>query len=225
MTPYVSVVIRSYERGAAVIELIEAVLRQRDVPSFEIVVVEQSQHLAPEHAQRLAELARDERVRILEHRPLGGPRARNVGARAARGEIIVFMDDDDLPASDRWLAAHIANFADPRCLAVTGRQLMTDKPDPPYRNMDRGPRQVCSYVPLLMWQRVYTSADRRRVVDNVHGGNVSVRRSVLARVGLWDECTPIEDELSFNYRLRRARTADEYVLFDPAALMIRRRDI
>ena len=64
--PRVSVVIRSYERGPYVIELIETVLRQRDVPPFEIVVVEQSRRLAAADAARLAELAMHTRVRLID---------------------------------------------------------------------------------------------------------------------------------------------------------------
>ncbi|MEO8698411.1 MAG: glycosyltransferase [Kofleriaceae bacterium] len=225
MPPAVSVVIRSYERGAALIELVEAVLRQRDAPEFEIVVVEQSQRHSAEHARRLAELERDPRVRILRHPPLGGPAARNVGSRASRGELLVFMDDDDLPGSDRWLARHVANFVDERCLAVTGRQLEPAKPPPSPRELARARRRVLSFIPILMWQCVYTIADRRRRIESVHGGNTSIRRSVLERVGLWDECTTIEDEQSFNYRLRRGIRPGEYLVFDPRATMIRRRDI
>jgi glycosyltransferase involved in cell wall biosynthesis len=223
--PAVSVVIRSYERGAALLELVEAVLHQRDAPAFEVIVVEQSQRLLPEHRTRLAELERDPRVRILRHPPLGGPAARNLGARAARGEILVFMDDDDLPASDDWLARHVANFVDERCLAVTGRQLEPAKPPPSPAQLARARRRVLSFIPILMWQCVYTVADRRRRIESVHGGNTSIRRSVLERVGLWDECTTIEDEQSFNYRLRRDMQTGEYLCFDPSAAMIRRRDI
>ncbi|MGE3459879.1 MAG: hypothetical protein AB7O24_32515, partial [Kofleriaceae bacterium] len=124
-----------------------------------------------------------------------------------------------------WLAAHLANFDDPNCLAVTGRQLLPERPGQPYRNMARAREQVCSFVPILMWQRCFTAADQRRVVDNVHGGNVSIRRSTLERFGLWDECTRIEDELSFNYRLVRGKRPEEYVVFDPHAKMIRRLDV
>ena len=223
--PTISVIIRSYERGAAVIELIVAILAQQGVADFEIVVVEQSQHLAAVHVERLAELGRNPRVRILNHQPLGGPAARNVGARAARGDLLVFMDDDELPASDHWLAAHVSNFRDPHCIAVTGRHVVEGRSGPPYRNMDRARAQVCSYVPLVMWQRCYTAADMRCVVPTVHGGNVSIRRSALEQLGLWDECTRIEDELSFNYRLLRGKRPSEYAVFDPQALMIRRRDL
>jgi glycosyltransferase involved in cell wall biosynthesis len=219
--PRASVIIRSYNRIGALCELIEAIQRQSE-QDFEIVVVEQSTRVLPADAARLEQLARDPRVRLLRHPPLGGPRARNVGARAARADLLVFMDDDDLPADELWLANHLANFADPRCLAVTGRHFVDGDLRPPYRDLERARRQVLSFVPVLMWQRAYTRSDRRRRVENVTGGNASIRREVLARVGLWDECTTIEDELSFCYRLRAALRPGEYLVFDPEALMRRR---
>jgi len=176
---------------------------------------------APEDVARLDELARDARIRILPHPPLGGPGARNAGVRNARGELLVFIDDDDLPASTDWLRRHEANFADPACLGVTGR-FVDD--GPPYVNMARARRQVLSFN-LLKWQRVYTRTDRRKRVESLMGGNVAIRRFTLERFGLWDECTPIEDEPSLAYRINAGKRVDEYMLFDPAPTMIRRLDV
>ncbi len=223
--PRVSVIIRSYNRHRALCQLLHAVLEQ-DFQDFEIVVVEQSTRRDPDAADELAALERDPRVRFLRHPPLGGPRARNIGARAARGEILVLMDDDDLPGDAGWLGAHLANFSDPDCVAVTGRwipEIPTGRP--PYRDMEKARRNVLTYVPLLMYQRVYAAADRRRVVHGIHGGNVSIRRAALARFGLWDECTSVEDELSLCYRYLRRRRPHEHAIFDPEAVMIRRVDI
>lgn len=223
--PRVSVVIRSYNRQQALCQLIRGILDQR-FTDFEVVVVEQSTRHDPAVAAELAELADDPRVRMLYHPPLGGPRARNTGTRAARGEIILYMDDDDLPRDDGWIDAHLANYSDPNCVAVTGRWIPEGPAQgQPYRNMDRARARVLSYVPILMYQRVYARADRRRHVYGIHGGNVSIRRSALERFGLWDECTSVEDELSLCYRFLRLRRAEEYAVFDPEAVMVRRLDI
>lgn len=223
--PRVSVVIRSYNRRRALCELLHAVLRQ-DFTDFEVVVVEQSTKVDPEVEPELAELGRDPRVRVLYHPPLGGPRARNTGVRAARGEIVLLMDDDDLPRDDGWISAHLANFEDPECVAATGRWI-PERPTgrPPYRDMAAARRKVLSYVPVLMYQRVYAQADQRRVVHSIHGGNVSIRRAALERFGLWDECTTVEDELSLCYRFLKLRRPGEHAIFDPQAVMVRRMDI
>jgi glycosyltransferase involved in cell wall biosynthesis len=225
VTPRISVVVRSYNRLPALCELLER-LRAQDHDSFEIVIVEQSTVREPAAAARLdASAAADARVRVLRYRPLGGPRARNEGVRAARGALLVFIDDDDLPASDDWLRLHEANFADPKCLAATGRFLLEGGSEPPYANMDKARARVLTFN-VLRWQRVYARVDRRSIrCDSAMGGNAAWRRSALERFGLWDECTPIEDEPSLCYRARRGRAADEYLVFDPLPAMIRRRDI
>jgi hypothetical protein len=141
--------------------------------------------------------------------------------RRARGELLVFIDDDDLPAAPDWLRRHEANFDDPRCLGATG-QFVDD--GPPYVNLARARRQVLSFN-VLKWQRVYARTDRRKRVESLMGGNAAIRRQTLERFGLWDECTPIEDEPSLAYRITAGKRADEYLLFDPAPKMIRRLDV
>jgi glycosyltransferase involved in cell wall biosynthesis len=221
--PRLSVVVRSYNRLITLAELLTALLAQ-DHDDFEIVVIEQSTVRPPEHEARIAALAADPRVRIHRHPPLGGPGARNAGVRAARGALLVFIDDDDLPAGADWLRRHEANFGDPRCLGATGQFLGEDGEHAPYRNMARARRHVLSFN-LLKWQRVYARADERKQVESLMGGNAAIPRRTLERFGLWDECTPIEDEPSLAYRINRGKRPDEYLLFDPEPKMIRRLDV
>jgi len=219
-TPRLSVIVRSYNRLSALAELLEALLAQ-DHDSFEVVVIEQTTVPAGEALVRVDALARDSRVRLLTYPPLGGPAARNAGVRHARGDLLVFIDDDDLPASTDWLRRHEANFDDPRCLGVTGRFV---EDGPPYVNADKARRQVLSFN-VLKWQRVYARTDEKKQVESLMGGNVAIPRATLVRFGLWDECTPIEDEPSLSYRINATKRPDEYLLFDPEPKMIRRLDV
>ena len=219
--PRVSVVVRSYNRLPALLELVRELLAQ-DHESYEIVVVEQSTERAPEDVAQLDALARDLRLRILAFPPLGGPGARNAGVRAARGDLLVFIDDDDLPVGHDWLRRHEANFADSKCLGVTGQ--FVEPSANPYVNLERARRDVLSFN-KLKWQRVFARTDRRKHVESLMGGNAAIPRRTLERFGLWDECTPIEDEPSLAYRINAGKAADEYLLFDPAVRMIRRLDV
>lgn len=220
--PRVSVVVRSFNRLGALAELLAALLAQ-DHDDFEIVVVEQSTVRAPEDIARVEALARDPRVRVLRSEPLGGPGARNAGVRAARGDLFVFIDDDDLPIGNDWLRRHEANFDDPKCLGVTG-QFVDDGVVTPYVNLERARRDVLSFN-VLMWQRVYARTDLRKRVDSLMGGNAAIPRRTLERFGLWDECTPIEDEPSLAYRIHAGKREDEYLVFDPSVQMLRRLDV
>ena len=89
----------------------------------------------------------------------------------------------------------------------------------PYVNLERARRDVLSFN-VLKWQRVYARADQRRRVESLMGSNAAIPRRTLERFGLWDECTPIEDEPSLAYRINAAKREDEYLLFDPAITMM-----
>jgi glycosyltransferase involved in cell wall biosynthesis len=219
--PRASIVVGSYNRLTCLCELLERFLAQ-DFTDFEVVVIEQSTRATDDERRRLAELARDPRIRIVARPPLGGAGARNEGCRLARADIIVAFDDDDLPASTTWLSSLIKNFDDPLCLGVSGRHILEHGPQPPYANMAKARRRVLSYSPL-MWQRCFPRTDvRNDKIENLMGGNSAVRRSLLERCGLWDEVARCENENSLWFRVRTRRRPGEYLVFDPEAAMIRR---
>ncbi len=223
--PQISIVVRSYNRLPALCELLDALLAQRH-DSFEIVVVEQSTRRPAGAEARLAVLASDPRVRLLRHPPLGGARARNVGVAAARGELVLLIDDDDLPAGPTWAASLAAAFDDPACLAVSGRQLFGERDDAPYLDEARASRRTLSFTPLLRLPVACVRHRRRRIpVEAVHGTNGAIRRSAFERFGGWDEDTRIEDEASFGLRAARLMQPGEYFAYDPRAVVRRRRDV
>lgn len=223
--PEVSVVVRSYNRIPTLCRLLEALLDQRHA-AFEIVVVEQSTGVPVDAAQRLAELARDPRVRVIRRPPLGGSRARNVGVRLARGELLLFIDDDDMPVGTDWIAAHVACYADPRCLGVTGRQMnhAEDHPSPWYAR--RAQSRCMGFMPLLWLPTTYVRHNHRVApVQAVHGTNGSLRRSAVARFGGWDEDTTVEDETSFALRALPALRPGEFFAFEPGPVVLRGLDV
>jgi cellulose synthase/poly-beta-1,6-N-acetylglucosamine synthase-like glycosyltransferase len=110
--PHITVVVCTRDRRALLEQCLTA-LRKQIYPDFEVLVIDN----AP------CEPARDVCVRfgaryIVE--PVAGlTHARNAGARAARGELIAYTDDDAVPDCG-WLAALAAEFRDPTVAAVTG---------------------------------------------------------------------------------------------------------
>src|SRR6185295_3799492 len=139
--PFVSVAIRSFRRLPQLLELVGR-LQAQDYPRFEIVVVEQSETERAAYRTELLALGQDPRVRILEYPPLGPGRARDEAARQARGEIVLFIDDDDLPIGTGWIRAHVANFADPLCVAVSGRHALHEQEDPRLHDTRKN-RRLC----------------------------------------------------------------------------------
>ena len=94
--PLVSIVIPTHNRPGLLLEAIQSVARQR-YENWEAIIVDDGSQ--PPVAIEALVLQFGSRVRGVRHEsPLGGPAAKNSGADAARGEILAFLDDDDLYA-------------------------------------------------------------------------------------------------------------------------------
>jgi glycosyltransferase involved in cell wall biosynthesis len=221
----VSIIVRSYNRHAALCDLLDVLLGQ-DHPDFEIVVVEQSDVIDATVADRLARLLADPRVRVLRHGRLGSAKARNTGVRAARGEFLLFMDDDDVPEGTTWIEQHLASYADPKCLGVSGRQKNSPDEENPYAWKALAHWRCQDFSPLLKLPWTYVRQNRRKQpVGAVIGSNGSLRRSAVERFGLWDEDTAIEDEASFGLRAAQRMAPGEYFAFDPIPVIRRGIDV
>ncbi len=221
--PFVTVVIRSYKRIPQMLELLEAV-RSQDYPNFEIVVIEQTADGREAWRAELDAARMDPRVRILEYGPLGPAGARNEALHQARGEILLFMDDDDLPVGTGWLAAHAANFSDPLCMAVTGREIWSLDEDSAPHESETNYRLCLRYTWLRMPRGRMRHTRRVVGVEAVRGGNASLRRETIERAGGWDD-ERFGEEHSLDFRFARCRRPGEYFVFDPLAVHLRRLDI
>lgn len=216
--PTVSVAIRSFHRPEALNELI-ALLRSQRYPDFEIVVYEQSDD--PALVAQLNSLG-DGRLKVFPGPALSPPGARNAAIRHCRGDIVLFIDDDDLPVGDDWIERHVKNYEDPACMGVVGRLLR----DPEKREGPRFPKLVQK---LAMRHTFFKDTVmlahntlRKEGIAFLIGSNASVRRALLERVGGWDEGVPMHEEQSFAFKFALGRRAGEYFVFDPTALMWRR---
>jgi GT2 family glycosyltransferase len=111
--PLVSVVIPAYNCEAFVADTLDSVLAQT-FHDFEIVVVDDGS------TDRTPEVLRGYAGRIVVHRQpnAGLAGARNMGLRLARGELVAWLDADDLCAPERLLveAAYLARH--PEVVAV-----------------------------------------------------------------------------------------------------------
>ena len=124
LTPCVSVVVPTFKRPDLLDRCLTALVAQDlDRSRYEVIVVDD----AASEATRRQVAACAERVqtpgpavRYLPATTTRGPAAaRNMGWRAARGEIVAFTDDDCVP--DRcWLSAGVRAF-DPDVAGVSGR--------------------------------------------------------------------------------------------------------
>jgi GT2 family glycosyltransferase len=171
--PAVSIVIPSYNRGELLAETTAMALRQ-DYPDFEVIVVDQT----AEPSSRMLSLAESSAGRLQYiHRPTPNlPAARNVGVRAARGEIIVFIDDD-VVLGPEYIAAHVCRYDDPSVGAVMG---ITFHP------WDTSETAVLEGTLRLFGPRG-ALPDGAFLVLSVVGCNSSFRRRAIIDAGMSDE--------------------------------------
>ena len=102
----VSVVIPTYNRAHTVIDAVRSVLTQR-YRDLELIVVDDGS--TDDTAARLAAIA-DPRLRVITGRHAGVSAARNLGVSKASGQLVSFLDSDDLWHPDK-LAVEVAFLA------------------------------------------------------------------------------------------------------------------
>jgi len=218
---FVSVAIRSYRRPQALLELVARLRRQR-YSHFEVVILEQSND--PPLVREI-EAVGDARIRVVVKEPVNPPAARNEAIRHSKGDVILLIDDDDLPLDDDWIERHVQNYEDPSCMGVVGRWVG----DPQRIRTPPFPRLVRHFaMRFTVFKDTIALAYntlRKEDIDVLIGSNASVRRSLLDRIGGWDEGIPMNEEQSFAIKFARQRKPGEKFVFDPTAIIWRRTDI
>lgn len=204
-SPRISLILPTLERPEAVYNLLRHLEHQSRAPE-EIIVVDQS----PGRDDRLADYAGGHpRVRYHRIAERGLPNARNVGVGLARGDVVLFLDDDSIPDPD-LVRFHAEAYGDPGVSGVGGRVR---------GGYDRGGAQIGTF----------READGRVVrnfgattpcdVDHLPGGNMSFRREVFTRVGGFDKTyggSAIGEETDFCLRARREGCR---FVFEPRAVL------
>ncbi len=191
--PPVSVIVPTYRRERVLCDTLSYLLAQ-DYPDFEVVVVDQTPDHEPETRRFLEAHSTHLRHHTLPEPSL--PRARNVGAKMARGEVVLFVDDDIIPLDDHLIAAHAACYVNPLVGAVAGRVL-----EPILPNAPDGVAHVNAFGRIVSNFLGVTPTE----VETAKGANMSFRHRVLAEVGPFDDRyagNSILEETDYCYRVR-----------------------
>lgn len=175
-----SVIVCTYNRARSLQDTLRA-LRQLEVPSvidWEVIVVDNN---SKDDTRSVVEAAMAElpRLRYLFQPLQGLSHARNMGIEAARGEILLFTDDDVLPECD-WIARILSGMREHGAAACGGYIAPLFEVPPPAwltprfhgflavraERTDDYPIESASQAPF--------------------GANMAIRRSVFELVGLFD---------------------------------------
>ncbi len=174
----ISLVIPTYRRGDILIRTLDW-LGQLDPPPMEILIVDQTEEYPSEVDQELTRRETQGDFRRIRFSPPSIPQAMNTGLREAKGAVVLFVDDDVVPAPD-LVAAHAARHGGAYA-AVCGQVLQPGEiPDP---EANRGPRGEGFRADLDF----RFCGTQEAEVTNVISCNLSVDRAAALAIGGFDE--------------------------------------
>ncbi len=210
----VTVVVCAYtdRRWQSLLRAIDSLKAQRRLPEQCVVIIDHNEQLL----QR-ARLCLPDDVEVLaseERQGLSG--ARNTGVRAARGDVVAFLDDD-AEADTGWLEELLAHYDKPSVVGTGGRALAV-WPDkrPGWMPTEFDWVVGCSYTGL---------PETVAPVRNLIGAAMSFRRYLFDQVGMFDTemgrtgVLPLGcEETEFAIRVR-ASIADAELVHVPSAVV------
>jgi GT2 family glycosyltransferase len=208
MKPFVSIIIPTLNRYDALKQTLSAALAV-PYPNFEIIVVDQT----PNPGFRIDDFP-DAPIAYIHMKKANLPLARNVGLDRAKGDIILFLDDDiafSPTLVDEHVNAHLQHL---KAGAVTGMIKLIAPHFWPEQSfvvkLDKDTAKL----------HVNFEKDQAGYIDYHSGGNVSFKKEVFNRVGAFD-ChflgNAFYEEIDFSIRLRKKGYA---IFYCPSAQII-----
>ncbi len=179
-TPSVSVIIPVYGKLPYTLACLRSLRRHAPTTAFEVIVVDDA---SPDDCA--ATLGRIDGLRLIRNESnLGFVGSCNAGATAARGDYLLFLNNDTQVTSN-WLDGLLACFAERADCGIAGSRLVY----PDGRLQEAG---GVVFADGRSWnvgrfeQRDVPAWRYRREVDFVSGASLMIRREVFQRVGGFD---------------------------------------
>ncbi len=193
--PRVSVVVPTYRRPELLCRAVDSVLRQSFVET-EVIVVDDNGlgHPMQEATQQALQASFDDpRLHyIANEQGVGGGEARNVGIRAARGEYIAFLDDDE-----DWLPEKLAE----QVRLLDQAQSEVGVVDTGFYDLKPGRKARKALPKMQGW--IFERLLRRTGGRAPKLSTLLCRKSALEAVGLFDPELPARQDYDLFVRLAR----------------------
>jgi glycosyltransferase involved in cell wall biosynthesis len=192
-TPLVSIVIPAYNVAPYISETLATVFAQT-FTNFEVIIVNDGSPDTEEFERAIQPY--HDHVVYLKQENRGASAARNTGLRAARGELIAFLDADDLWAPN-YLEEQLKFIREFDCdLACADAMIFGVSADSGQSYMDSlmgeaPPEGRVTFLELV-------NADRSLITSGI-----VVRRDLILQVGLFDEALRNAQDLDLWLRLAR----------------------
>ncbi len=208
--PLISVVIATLNREEMLCNTLAYFFGVETYPRFEIIVIDQSTAHEPKTVNFLDMHATKMTYVRAEYKNL--PRARNQGSRLARGDVVVFVDDDVEPRAG-FLFGHAQPYSNPSVHGVTGP---TPEPGRPLKS----PAEIGDkkWTALLEGEEMRFDITVPFSAQYAAGCNMSFRKRVIDDLGGFDEnfVGPLGDDAEFSHRVRKRGL----IYYTPAAYLV-----
>lgn len=180
----ISVVVPAYNAEKSIAGCLTALLEQKPVGvNYEIIVVNDGS------VDRTAAVATQLNVRVLSQPHQGPAVARNTGAAAAQGEILLFIDAD-CTATPEWLQEMVLPFNEREVAGVKGA----------YRTLQRS---IAARFAQIEFEERYRRLQQRPCIDFVDTYSAGFRREAFEAAGGFDPGFPVanHEDVDLSYRL------------------------
>ncbi|MDX6306614.1 MAG: hypothetical protein QOI77_3583 [Blastocatellia bacterium] len=191
--PKISIVIPAYNVAAFIAETLESVFAQ-SFTDFEVIIVNDGSPDTEEFERAIQPYR--ERICYLKQENRGASAARNTGLRAAGGELIAFLDADDLWLPN-YLAEQLKFISEYGCDLACANALIFGA------SAHAGQSYMDSLMPAAPPEGLVTFLELVNADRSLITSGVVVRRDLVLEVGLFDEA--LRNAQDFDLWLRLAR--------------------
>jgi len=198
--PFVSVIIITKDRRDDLKKAIQF-LQEMDYPGdrLEVIVIEEGDEPAEIEGVKYVFIPRLNK---------GFGYARNIGVKNAKGEIIVFTDDDCI-VEKNWLRELVIPFNNPEIMGVAGGILVRDC------NLIGYAENILGF-PGGGAKRIYQSRNKIIPIRYLSTCNCAYRKEVFEKFGLFNERTKYSGE---DYLFAEKIAAEHKCLYNPSAIV------
>jgi GT2 family glycosyltransferase len=208
-----SLVIPTYRREQVLVDTIRLLQPLRDAmnESSELLLIDQTEQHQEDTEDILTQWHQHGVIRWIRLSEPHLTRAMNIGLLEARGEIVLYLDDDIIP-SPSLLHSHLDTHRQhDRCSAVVGQVLQPGQVAENLRQM---------HHPSPFWRDLdfHFNSTQPAWIENAMAGNLSIKRQEALRIGGFDEHfpPPVASRFESEFAKRLIRCGGR-IRFEPGA--------